>query len=63
MAKTFVNFGYFSDSVIKPVYNPTGQTWISEGGKLFVLQEEPSAELLTWLQNNATQYFTDEVGK
>lgn len=63
MAKTLVDFGYFSDTVIKAIYNPIGQTWDSEGGKLFVLQEEPSAELLTWLQTNATQYFADEVGK
>lgn len=54
MAKTLVNFGYFSDTVLKPVYNPIGQTWDSEGGRLFILQELPSAELLRWLDSNAT---------
>ena len=63
MAKLIQGFGYFSDGMTKNVYDVMGQTWTFENGKLFVLQEEPSAELLTWLQANATQYFADEVGK
>ena len=63
MAKLIQWFGYFSDGMTKNVYDVMGQTWTFENGKLFVLQEEPSAELLTWLQANATQYFADEVGK
>lgn len=63
MAKFIQGFGYFSDGMTKNVYNVPGQTWTVESGRLFVLREEPSAELLEWLQNNATQYFADQVGK
>ena len=62
MARLPYRFGYFSDTDKESVYTP-GNYWDVEGGKLFVLREEPFAELLTWLQANATRYFADEVGK
>ena len=65
MAKLAISLGYYnvSKGMTYSVYDVGGQTWTVESGRLFVLREEPSAELLTWLQANATQYFADEVGK
>lgn len=65
MAKLAINFGYYNaeKEMTYSVYDIGGQTWDIESGRLFVLREEPSAELLAWLQNNATQYFADQVGK
>lgn len=63
MARAPIRFGYFSDMTDYSVYDFIRQTWDVEGGRLFVLREEPSAELLAWLQANATRYFADEVGK
>lgn len=65
MAKLARNFGYYNVEGLTTysVYDVGGQTWNVESGRLIVLREEPSAELLTWLQTNATQYFANEVGK
>lgn len=65
MAKLAMNFGYYNieGDMTYSVYDTGGQTWNIESGRLIVLREEPSAELLAWLQVNATQYFADEAGK
>lgn len=63
MARAPIRFGYFSDIDYYSIYDFGGQIWDVKSGRLFVLREEPSAELLTWLQANATQYFADEVVK
>ena len=65
MAKLPINLGYYNveGGITYSVYDIGNQTWNVESGRLIVLREEPSAELLTWLQANATRYFADEVGK